>query len=292
MAKASMQQTTLIAAAFLIAGLPASAQQAAPPPPTRAITQIAGDLYRFQNGGHFSVFLVTPKGVIATDPINAAAATWLKGEITSRFNQPIKYVIYSHDHWDHISGGEVFADTAIFVAHENAKKHIIAEKRKTAVPDVTFTDNLTIELGGKRVELSYLGKGHSDNSIAMNFPAERTVFAVDMVSVNRLPWRFFWNAWIDDLIVGLKKLETMDYDILAPGHGAMGKRADVEPHRKYVEELRDEVLARVRAKQPLEQVKTEVKMEKYSSWGNYQQWLAENVEGMYKHMENARLQGN
>ena len=64
----------------------------------REITQIAGDLYRFQNNFHVSVFLVTPEGVIVTDPINAEAAAWLSDQIAERFNQPIKYVIYSHDH--------------------------------------------------------------------------------------------------------------------------------------------------------------------------------------------------
>ena len=78
----------------------------------RAITHIAGDLYRFQNNFHFSVFLVTPEGVIATDPINAEAATWLESEIDKRFARPIKYLVLSHDHADHSSGGEVFADTA------------------------------------------------------------------------------------------------------------------------------------------------------------------------------------
>ena len=78
----------------------------------RAITHIAGDLYRFQNNFHFSVFLVTPEGVIATDPINAEAATWLEAEIDKRFARPIRYLVLSHDHADHSSGGEVFADTA------------------------------------------------------------------------------------------------------------------------------------------------------------------------------------
>ena len=87
--------------------------------PERAITNITGDLYRFQNGGHFSVFLVTPDGVIATDPINRPAAEWLKARIAERFGQPVKYVIYSHHHGDHVSGGEVFADTATFIGHEN-----------------------------------------------------------------------------------------------------------------------------------------------------------------------------
>ena len=74
--------------------------------PKRAITKIAGDLYRFQNNFHYSVFLVTPDGVIATDPINAGAAKWLKNKIKEQFNLPIKYLILSHDHADHSSGGE------------------------------------------------------------------------------------------------------------------------------------------------------------------------------------------
>ena len=119
----------------------------------RAITHIAGDLYRFQNNFHYSVFLVTPDGVIVTDPINAEAATWLEAEIAERFNQPVKYLILSHDHTDHSSGGEVFADTATVIAHERAKTAITAEGRPAAVPDITFSDRMTIELGGKRVEL-------------------------------------------------------------------------------------------------------------------------------------------
>ena len=64
----------------------------------RAITHIAGDLYRFQNNFHFSVFLVTPEGVIATDPINAEVAIWLEAEIDKRFARPIRYLVLSHDH--------------------------------------------------------------------------------------------------------------------------------------------------------------------------------------------------
>ena len=113
----------------------ALAQQA----PRREITQIAGDLYRFQNNFHYSVFLVTPEGVIATNPIDAEAAEWLLGQIDERFGLPVKYVVYGHDHADHISGGEVFRDAgALVVAHQNAKGYIIDERHPTAVPDITF----------------------------------------------------------------------------------------------------------------------------------------------------------
>ncbi|HEX6112930.1 MAG TPA: MBL fold metallo-hydrolase, partial [Geminicoccaceae bacterium] len=76
----------------------------------REITKVAGDLYRFQNNFHVSVFLVTPEGVIVTDPMDAEAAAWLREQIGERFDQPIRYAIYSHDHADHIAGGEVFKE--------------------------------------------------------------------------------------------------------------------------------------------------------------------------------------
>ena len=115
----------------------------------RAITHIAGDLYRFQNNFHFSVFLVTPAGVIATDPINAEAATWLGAEIDKRFARTIKYLVLSHDHADHSSGGEVFADTATVIAHDRARSTTLGQRGPTVVPDITFSDRMTLELGGK-----------------------------------------------------------------------------------------------------------------------------------------------
>ena len=53
------------------------------------------------------------------DPINREYATWLRAELDARFGVPVRYVVYSHSHWDHGSGGEVFAATAEFVGHEN-----------------------------------------------------------------------------------------------------------------------------------------------------------------------------
>src|SRR6187399_2195759 len=118
----------------LMAALPVQAHEPAPvqmaqAAPVREITKIAGEIYRFRNNFHYSIFVVTPAGIIATDPINRDAATWLKAELQRRFNLPVRYLVYSHDHADHISGGEIFADTAIVVSHERAREVIIGEKR-------------------------------------------------------------------------------------------------------------------------------------------------------------------
>jgi glyoxylase-like metal-dependent hydrolase (beta-lactamase superfamily II) len=246
----------------------------------REITNIAGDLYRFQNNFHVSVFLVTPEGVIATDPINAEAATWLEAEIRERFGQEIRYLVLSHDHVDHSSGGEVFADTATVIAHENARRAIIGEQRPTAVPELTFNDRMTIELGGKRVELIYPGRGHSDNLIVMHFPEERAVFTVDMISVKRLGYMTLTDAYFPDWMAAIRRVEAIDFDILVPGHGPMGTKADASDHRAYMEDLYEEVLAAARAGQSLEEMQASITLEAYKDWGQYDKWRTLNIEGM------------
>jgi glyoxylase-like metal-dependent hydrolase (beta-lactamase superfamily II) len=87
--------------------------------PAREIIKITEDFYRARNGGWYSAFLVSSDGIILVDPINPDFAQWLKSQLTERFpGRPVRYVIYSHSHWDHIEGGSVFADTARFVGHE------------------------------------------------------------------------------------------------------------------------------------------------------------------------------
>ena len=251
----------------------------------RSITQIAGDLYRFQNNFHYSVFLVTNEGILVTDPINEDAANWLKAELAKLHpDKPIKYLVYSHDHSDHIAGGQVFEDTATVVAHANAKATIIGEKRPTAIPDVTFTDHMSIELGGKTVNLVYLGESHSNNLIVMHFPAERAVFAVDFVSVNRMPYKTLSDAYFPGWINALKAMEAMDFDILVPGHGVVGKREDIGPHRAYLSDLYDAVLAGARSGQTLEQMTAEITLDKYKDFGQYEAWRPLNIEGMYRNI--------
>lgn len=276
--------TAVLAMGVLIGGIASAAQ--AQDAPKREIVQISGDLYRFQNKFHYSVFLVTPEGVIATDPINADAARWLKAEIASRFGKQIRYVVYSHDHADHIAGGEVFAaDGAIVIAHESAKRTIIGEKRPTAVPQVTFKKQMTIELGGKTVELRYLGKNHSDNMIVMRFPDERTLFAVDFIPVKTVAFRDFPDAYLPDWTRSLARVEAMDFNILAPGHGRLGTKADVAAFREYMTDLTNQVLAQARMGKSLEETKAAVDLSKYSSWSQFEAWSPLNIDGAYQRIQ-------
>ena len=127
-------------------------------PPLFATTKIADNVYLFRYGGHQSMFVVTPDGVIATDPIayrRPIAATTYIAEIRKITQAPIKYVVYSHHHYDHIEGGKPFKDAgATFIAHVNAKTRLEALKNPDVVlPDVGVGDKHVIELGGTRLEL-------------------------------------------------------------------------------------------------------------------------------------------
>ncbi|MEX0961108.1 MAG: MBL fold metallo-hydrolase [Burkholderiales bacterium] len=267
--------------ALLAAGSSAFAQDA----PQRSIAHIEGDLYRFQNQFHFSVFLVTRDGIIATDPIDADAARWLKRELASRFpDRPVRYLIYSHSHADHVSGGEVFADTATVVAHEDARRRILDERVPTAVPDVTFTDRLTVRLGGKTVELIHFGPSHTNNLAIMRFPDEGTVFVVDIVAPRRLPYQYLTDADIDGWIATLAAIEQLEFDILAPGHSTVGRKLDIVEQRAYLELLRARVDAGIKAGKPLPEIKRTVTMDEFSDWGAYGDWREMNIEGMYRYL--------
>ncbi len=252
---------------------------------TREITNISGDLYRFQNNNHYSVFLVTPDGIIVTDPINRAAATWLKAELKERFGLPVKYVIYSHHHGDHASGGAVFAGTATFLGHENMVAALArgdAETEDVLPPDGTFENSMTIELGGKSVELYYLGRNHTDNMTAVLFPEERTVLAVDFVSVERLPFRTLRDGYLPDWINSIARLEELDFDILAPGHGPLGTKRDALEHRQYLEDLTVAVTLGIAGGESAEELQESVLLEAYADWDQYDAWRVENISGAYE----------
>ena len=168
------------------------------------------------------------------------------------------------------------------VSNELTKAKIISQSRPTAIPEVTFTDRMTIELGGKKVELIYPGKCHSDNSIIIYFPYEKTVFAVDFVSVDRLPYRDLNDSYVPDWIEALKRVEAIDFEILAPGHGSLGTRRDAVEHRHYLEELYNAVLAAKEEGKTLDAMKKSIQMEQYKDFEQYEAWLGLNIEGMYR----------
>ena len=100
----------------------------------REIGNLTQNVYWARMDDYLSVFMVTSEGIILVEPIGTEFATWLKGEMAQRFKVPVKYVIYSHHHWDHGSGAAVYADTARLVGHANMLPHLAMPPASTPLP--------------------------------------------------------------------------------------------------------------------------------------------------------------
>jgi glyoxylase-like metal-dependent hydrolase (beta-lactamase superfamily II) len=292
----SGMKLTALTAALVTAALTATAQAQAPAqpaaPPPYATTKVEGtdNVYIFRYGGHQSMFIVTKAGVIATDPIGErrpAAKAYIE-EIQKITKAPIKYVIYSHAHFDHIAGGQPFKDLgATFVAHRNAKKRIAELKpADVVVPDQVVDTDKTITLGGTTLELHYVGKNHSDSTLVMRLPKEKIIFTVDWIPLQAVQFRGLADTYVPDIEQGLKKVIAMDWEKLIPGHPGPGGRQtgtkdDARNALAYLQDLSAAAKKAVDEGKSYADAQKDIKLPKYESWGGYGPFLPMNVERYY-----------
>ena len=339
--------------ATVATSLYAADQPAGPPRPNFQIRPITGDLYRSGNGTWHSIFLVTPAGIILADPLNVAHATWLKDELAKRFNVPVKYVIYSHSHWDHVEGAALFKDTATIVAYEGLRANMDGRypnmpgdmidrngngnfdkedimvpttadpgicgmfdgffeqkdankdgvvppaefQRDIVRPDITYADHMTLTLGGKTVQLLHPGKNHGNDMTVVLFPAERVVFATDMIAdalvrndIRSLPSACgpFDGQPVNEWSASYQAIEALDFDTFAGGHGDFFTKADIALPREFLETLRDAVSKAIADGRTLEQMKREITLEQYKEWAYYDKLREKNIEAMYQNLSSVR----
>ena len=145
---------------------------------------------------------------------------------------------------------------------------------------------LDLTLGETSVELIELGPGHTDNLIAVRFPAERILFVVNIFSGKRLPFNGILPVYDVDTVVGtLRRMEQIDFDILAPGHTGLSNIADLVAFRTFLENLRAQVLHHRKEGKSVEEMKPLITMEAYKDWINYEAWLPPSIEGMNAYLE-------
>jgi glyoxylase-like metal-dependent hydrolase (beta-lactamase superfamily II) len=237
------------------------------------------NVYIFRNGNHQAMFIVTNDGVIATDPIAYGKPDGGKlyvEEIKKVTDKPIKYLIYSHHHYDHIAGGQPFKDAgAKIVAHKRTKERLaVLKDPATPLPDETFEKNRTIKLGGTTLELHYMGLNHSDSNLVMRLPKEKLVFIVDTIPVGAFPGRGFIDVYPLETEQFMERVLKMDWERMIPGHPGqpgdrLGTKKDVEDQLALVRYASDEVKKWAREGKCWEPAEKEVKLEKYESWPGY-----------------------
>jgi len=229
---------------------------------------------RVSPGCNFS-FVVTSEGVVMIDtPMLPTYAVKWRNEIAKRGE--VRYIINTEYHVDHISGNYFFPGTV--VSHQGVREMLAAPIEKVVSPDrltkavagsmdlrgfilwryqeadpeglalardyqlrpptITFSDRLTLYLGGHTFELIHL-PGHTPYEVGVYVPQERVVFTGDNFTNN-------WQARLDrccplEWIESLKKIEAMDVDFIVPGHGEVGDKKAVRKFTPFLQGVIDTV---------------------------------------------------
>ncbi len=233
--------------------------------------------FRYQNS--LSMFIVTPAGVIVTDPIGygrpQAVQTYLE-EIRKITDKPIKYVLYSHHHFDHIAGGKPFKDAgAKFISHKRAKERLVQlADPHTIIPDETFDKTRSITLGGTTIEMIYMGINHSDSTVVMRLPKEKIIFTVDTVAAGQFPGRGMIDSYPIEWEAFLQKLYTMEWERLIPGHPGvkdrLGTKQDVQTALNVLQTASAAVKAEAQQGKCWDPVEKEMRLPQFASMPGYE----------------------
>ncbi|WP_208456910.1 MBL fold metallo-hydrolase [Lysobacter solisilvae (ex Woo and Kim 2020)] len=205
------------------------------------LQDFGGGLYMITDNVYQSMFLVYDKGVVVVDapPLYAAKIQQGIAEVTDK---PITHLIYSHAHKDHIGGAKAIGGNPVIIAHaETARLLKRAADPDRPVPSVTFQDKYTLNVGGKKLELSYFGNAHEPGNIYIRAPEQKVLMVVDVIFPGWMPWRRFAVAQdVPAVFAQVEDIRKMKgWDTLVGGHVARtGTRADVDVQAEFYADLK------------------------------------------------------
>ena len=179
------------------------------------IEQLSDQLYAFRYTFYRNIILIGNDGIIVTDPLTPEAAVILNNELKKISDKPIKYVAYSHSHWDHVSGGQVFKDQgASFVAHEQCLQNWLENPSKNVVkPDQVFANEYTIDVGDSALEMYYFGPSHDNCRVVFLTQPDRYIFIADDANppngMNMIYGAGLADTYIFNLVSFFKEAESL-----------------------------------------------------------------------------------
>ena len=215
-----------------------------------SLKKVTDHCYMFRNVVNPGI-IVTDEGVAVVDTqINAPMARRMLTAIRTLTDAPIRYVINTHYHWDHWAGNDVFKETGAtlicgdltreFMQRRSRRQRAFLRSRGFAIPDQdpalpekTFDEKLTLQLGSVPIHLMFLGRAETDDANAVYLPTEKCVISGDTLMTGSFPilgqpvmceGLSEDRAWIKTL----QKLKALSPDKIIPGHGPLGGVAEVD----------------------------------------------------------------
>jgi glyoxylase-like metal-dependent hydrolase (beta-lactamase superfamily II) len=218
------------------------------------LVKIKDDLYVVHNDfvpGNTTA-LITDEGVVLVDDKFAVDHDSIVAEVKTITDRPIRYVINTHHHADHSGGNlKMQAMNVQVISSENARENMTGSPRdglfidaQPGLPTVTFDDHMQIHLGGKRVELHYFGRAHTNGDIVVYFPDARTLASGDIFTFGDATPQLIdyagggsakeWTRTLDSAMM-------LDFDTVVPGHGNVTTRQEMRRFRDSTLAVRNRV---------------------------------------------------
>ena len=192
-------------------------------------------------------------GILVVDTlISAKEANRFLADIRKVSDKPIKYVVNTHTHLDHAFGNVVFARQGAVIISHDADRRLLEKVGETTlksvgnfglkpddmagteivIPSLTFSDRLTIDLGGEVVELIRIAPSHTEGSVIVNLPARKVLFTGDVLFTDFHP--FMADGDIPGWTRTLDTLMSMDVEHVVPGHGPLSTKKDLREMKEYL----------------------------------------------------------
>ncbi len=249
------------------------------------VVEVADGVYAFDpQDGYNSMFVVTDEGVIAIESVNSQHATGMLEAIRSVTDQPVKYLLHSHNHWDHANGGNVFREAgANIIAHEEAYAWMEANPNPDlALPDESWSgEKFEITLGGKTVELHYFGMNHGLGMTVFLLPEEKIAYIADIVTPNRVMFSIIPDFNIKEWVRTLEEVAELDFDEAVYSHSAsgspIGTKEDVTLTANFITDLQGAIAAEFQKGTGFTDIPAAVELPEYEDWAGYDEWLPLNV---------------
>jgi len=252
----------------------------------RSIVQVSPSVYRWGSDGQYGAYILTSDGIIVVDGHYCPSGTvaWLKDELARRHDVPVRFVVLSHDHQDHICHTELFSDTAVTIGHRLILPHILRERRISAVPQVMFDDQMDLRLGDLTVTLLYVGPSHSDNLIHVHVPQEGVLISIDVARNSLFP--DLRDMDVHGMLRGLRELARLEnVDVVLPGHGpVLLEQSNFNRTHDFLQTLHDRVLEAMIAGSPLPEIRQSLRMDEFSDLGGLDRYLDVNIVTMYDYL--------
>ena len=195
------------------------------------------NLYMITGGGANTLVRVTPEGLILVDTKNPGDDNYnrVMEEIKSVSDLPVKYVLNTHHHPDHVGTNQKFIDAgATVIALEALKTDMASDARTKDIPGrptQTFAKDYVLKFGGAEVDAHFYGRGHTGDDTMVYFPDLKVVMVSDQMSDTTPIVDFANGGSAVEFTRSLDGVLKLDFDMAIPGRGEPKTRADVQAFR-------------------------------------------------------------